>query len=345
VRLDRLLSFLLSLCLHLAAAAVILWWPASALPPPEPPRGAMVQGMVTIGKAGKAVAGSRRETPEGQRGRPDDGADQSVNKTASAVEKPRTETQAEKSAAQVATLDTPPARPEVRPIEKAVETTPPAPPPDATPIPKDPEKKPLEKTPPPVRNDQKTATEKPDAGESKKAEAKTPETKKPEPKKDIVGDALADLGRQSGKKGDAKGGRGRSPAGKGSGRNLSSALEDLGKHIGGSGDDAAGTGPGGSGGDGYGALGSYQDSIISRVRPNWSWPGRTDRRNFTAVVNINIDASGLIKGARIISSSGNAFFDATVMRAVAATDRLEPPPHPDLMDINISFTPEALGAH
>ena len=106
----------------------------------------------------------------------------------------------------------------------------------------------------------------------------------------------------------------------------------------------SGHGPGGSGGDGYGVLGAYQDSIVSRVRPNWSWPGRTDRKNYTAVVNIQIEPDGTIKNARIVTSSGNAYFDATVLQALAATTNLEPPPDPSYGDINIRFTPEGLGA-
>ncbi|MDL2316092.1 TonB C-terminal domain-containing protein, partial [Desulfovibrio sp. OttesenSCG-928-A18] len=153
-------------------------------------------------------------------------------------------------------------------------------------------------------------------------------------------DALAALDQE------VKGKRGKTGerGGRGTGQSLSSALTELDKELkaGGSGPDAQGTGPGGSGGDGYGILGAYQDSIISRVRENWSWPGRTDRRNFTAVVNIQIASDGTIKSARLVSPSGNNFFDATVMRAIATTAVLEPPPHPGYSNIDISFSPEAL---
>lgn len=350
---DRLSSFLISLSLHLGVAALILWWPASAPPPSVFPGGVMISELVTIGAEGDAK-GAKREIPQAGEGRPDSG--------------PKSEppAQPQPPAESAKPEPAPPQEPAPTPEPEPAKATP-QPEPGAVAIPPDPtrkppEKKEPEKKPPPPKEPEKKepAKKEPEKKEpeKKEAEKKPPEKKQPEKKqpekaparpdqkapakKSDLDSALADLNKQAGKKGEA-GGKGSASAGKGSGQNLSNALADLGKQLGGSGGGERGRGPGGSGGDGMGVLGSYTDSIISRVRPNWSWPGRTDRKNFTAVVNIKIDASGEIKGARVVSSSGNAFFDATVMRAVAATERLEPPPSPELMDIDISFTPEALG--
>ena len=322
---ERLLSLLLSLCLHLGLLALVLFWPTPK-PLLEPPRGTFIPGLVTLGKAGVDMDGGKQAVPEPAKGRPD---------KPQTIEKPQPDNPEERTPAKVDTPDQTPPKPEVRPIEKPVEK--PAekpmekPDPDTVPIPKDPEKK----EPP-----KPEATAKPADKPKPKPADKPKQTQKP-PKRESLDSTLADISKQVGAPKGRNTGRGRASEGKG--QDLSSAIADIGKTVGSSGGASSGRGPGGGGGDGYGVLGAYQDSIISRVRPNWSWPGRTDRKNFTAVVNIQIDPDGTITNARIVSSSGNAYFDSTVLQAVAATQVLEPPPGPAYANINISFTPEALG--
>lgn len=323
----RLPSFLFSLCLHLAVAALALWWPVSKEEYPEPTHGTLVSGLVTLGRAGQAVPGSRQEIPESRKG---DGA-------------------AGSQAVEPETPPEPPAppvpEPEAKPVEKAPEAAPPpeevrkTPEPEATPIPQEPEKKPEEKRPEPKPEpepEKKPPEEKkPEPRPEEKKPEPKPAEKKPEPKKDALSSALADLGKQVG--GDSRGRRGQASPGRGSGKELSSALADLGKQVGGAGDDAAGRGPGGRGGDGMGVQGAYLDVIHSRVKSNWSWPGRADRRKYSTLVNIQIAADGRITGARILRSSGDAPYDSSVMRALNLTRMLEPPPNPELMNVDIEF--------
>ena len=320
---ERFLSLLLSICLHLCLLAFAIFWPTDAGKPPAMPEGRFISGMISIGKAGKDAEGGRQALPEAARGRPE--------KT-KPIERPTSDAEPVKPSTPVTTPDKPEPKPTPNPVEKPVKK----PEPDAVPIPKDPEKKTPPKPEPAPKPPEKPAEQTKPATKKESGEKK-----KPAPKESLDS-ALADLSKQVGSPKGKASGKGTASGGKG--QDLSSALADLGKQVGSAGGASSGTGPGGSGGDGYGVLGAYQDSIISRVRPNWSWPGRTDRRNYTAVVNIQIDKDGSIRNARIVSSSGNSFFDATVLRAVSATVTLEPPPGPEYADIDISFTPEALGA-
>lgn len=334
---DRLPSLLLSFILHLAVAVLVLWWPSSPPVQIDPSRGVLVSGFVTLGKAGKAVSDGKQEIPQSQRG---EGQSQPAPEVRPEVKPevrpdPRPEAKPE-----IQPAVTPEVKPEVKPETR------PAPDPDAVPIPKDPEKKPEpkpeEKKPEPPKPEEKKPEPKPEEKkptpkpEEKKPEPKK-EDKKPEPpkKKDDLSSALADLGKQVG--GDARGTTGRQTPGRGKGQDLSNALADLGKQVSGGGDDTEGRGSGGSGGTGIGVRGEYLDVVHSRVKSNWSWPGRADRRVFSTLVNIQISPSGQITNARLLRSSGNAPYDSSVMRALNLTRQLEPPPNQALMDINIEF--------
>jgi TonB family protein len=59
-------------------------------------------------------------------------------------------------------------------------------------------------------------------------------------------------------------------------------------------------------------------------------------------VNIKIGADGTIQNYRLKTSSGNPYFDSTVQNAIQATRILEPPPSPEYMDMDVSFSSEAL---
>ncbi len=103
-----------------------------------------------------------------------------------------------------------------------------------------------------------------------------------------------------------------------------------------------GGGPGGQGGDGIGIVGSYMQSLVSRIKPNWEAPPRADRRNPTALVSISIGRDGTILEAAIVTPSGDAAFDGSVLKAVYDTVRVEPPPTPDLMRVQVPFAYEAI---
>jgi TonB family protein len=96
-------------------------------------------------------------------------------------------------------------------------------------------------------------------------------------------------------------------------------------------------GPAGRGGDGVDAMGDYLQVIHSQVRANWPFPGQADRRQFSTLVNLQIAPDGAITQIRMIRSSGNAFYDSSVQNALVRTARLEPPPRPDLMNLDIEF--------
>ncbi|MCC8194435.1 MAG: TonB C-terminal domain-containing protein, partial [Deltaproteobacteria bacterium] len=124
---------------------------------------------------------------------------------------------------------------------------------------------------------------------------------------------------------------------------LSAALGDLkGKASDPDSPDPDGDGPGGSGGDGFGIVGSYMQSLVSRIKPNWEYAGRADRRNPTATVGISIGRDGTILEVELVQSSGDAAFDGSVLKAVRDTGRVEPPPTPDLMKVRVPFAYEAI---
>ena len=107
--------------------------------------------------------------------------------------------------------------------------------------------------------------------------------------------------------------------------------------------DPKGTGPGGKGGDGIGLLGSYQDSLRSRIWLNWEAPPNINRQNATVRVRIRIARDGTILEAEIVESSNNTGFNGSVLKAIRDTQKVEPPSTPDLMVVELSFGYEAPG--
>lgn len=319
---ERTLSLLASACLHLGVFVLVLFWPAPE--PPELPTGTMVTGLVSFNPLeGTAGEPTRQDTPQPQKGN----------------EQPAKPTDVEPQAVVEPVKPIEPVEP-VKPIEPVEPVKPrepePTPEDTATPIPETPEKK----TPPQNATAQKTPVETKNATQEKTPEQKKPEQQKPpEQKKPVqnVDNALADLQQQTGQ----QRGKGKT-TGSGSGQDLSNALADLGQQVGGSGGGAQGRGAGVQGGTGYGVAGAYEDSVVSRVKPNWAWPNRADRRNFVAVVNIKIAADGTIQSYTLKTSSGNPYFDSTVTNAIQATRILEPPPDSRFMDMDVSFSSEAL---
>lgn len=123
---------------------------------------------------------------------------------------------------------------------------------------------------------------------------------------------------------------------------LSSALADLGREIGGSGRTGQDGGTGTEQGTGLGVAGAYVESVASRIKPNWAMAERTDRTNYVAVVSLNINADGVIRNAVIKTPSGNGLFDASIIQAIRATRQVEAPPGPEFMNLDITFSREAL---
>jgi colicin import membrane protein len=300
VNLERLPSFLISLCLHLGVAALIIWWPASTSAPALP-TGTLVDIYFTLGAPGKSVPEAKQAIPEAAFGREQP---QQVNKPQEQPQ-PKTVPQVEKP-------DQTPQPPEVKPVEKPKESVPEKT--DAIPVPKEPEKP--------------------------KEEAKPKEPEKPKtPEKIDIDKELRDLAKQTGTPTGSRSGSG-ATRGKDkdqSGGSIDKDLADLAKSLGGAGEDAGGRGPGGSGGDGVGALGDYLQVIHSRVKANWSFPAQADRRQYSTLVNIQIAPDGAITHIRRVRSSGNPFYDSSVENALVRTAKLEPPPRPDLMNIDIEF--------
>lgn len=285
----------------------------------------MVSGLVTLGKQGKATPDARQETPKSRKGE----GQGKVEPPSELKPEPKPEIKPEpkpETAPQTKPEPKPEIKPEPKPENKPV--------PDAALIPKEPEKKP-EKPKPEPKPESKPKPE-------EKKPAPKPEEKKPEPKpkpekKEDLANALADLGKKVG--GDSRGsGRGQPAPGRGKGSALSSGLDDLAKQIGGGGEDDTGRGPGGAGGDGLGVRGGYLDSIHSRVKSNWSWPGRADRLTFTTRIRISIAPSGAISSWQVVRSSGNDGYDNSVIQALLQTHNLEPPPEPQYREVEIGFT-------
>lgn len=317
---QRLPSFFLSLCLHLGVAMLVIFWPASQPKPPEL-MPLQINGLITLGKEGRA-ASSQGQTAGSQQ-----------SKTPAAKPKPEEGTKV--AAAQ------PPAKPEPKPEAKPAPK--PEPKPEAIPIPKEPEKQKPQKKPPESNATQKKPPDPKSAQNKKPPEKETPKKDpqaKPDSKaaqqgkKSSLEDALLALSKETGP--SAKGGA--SSSGKGQG--VDAAMKALEKEFGGSGDDAQGDGPGGRGGDGRGVPGAYLDMIFSRVKPHFSWAGRADRAKYRAKVNIDIARDGRILARRLVESSGNALYDAAVLSALDQTEDLEPPPRPDLMNIDVYFSPD-----
>ena len=240
-----------------------------------------------------------------------------------------------------------PAMPVAPPAAPSTPTTPspppetppevPKPPPDMPkpePIPAKPEPAPLPPPPPPEPLPAKPDPEpvpivQPDAPkppESPKPEPPKPEPPKPEPPKAIKPASPPPPARPAKPVKTAE-------------QILREALGDL---SGQSDPDTAvsDTGPGGRGGDGIGLLGSYSQSLRSRIQPNWEYQGRADRRNPTALVEIHIAEDGTILEAIIVTSSGDPAFDGSALKAVYDTKRVEPPPTPDLRRVQLPFALE-----
>jgi TolA protein len=342
----RLPGFLLSLLFHLALLALVIYLPTLVPPPPPPQPGLpMILGPVTIGREGKPATSKkpRTEPSEASQQKP-----KPVEQRQETPEQPKPKT--------VERQETP-----EQPKPKQTATAKPAVDPNAVPLPsKDPVKKQPQanataKAPPtknatakaeptknatpktqPAKNATAKKAEPTKNATAKKAEPSKNATAKATPKKGDVSDALKDL-EKSTKTTPGRGGGSGSGGGSSKGGATSSALAALEAGLdndGGGGTDERGDGPGGRGGDGVGVLGSYGESVVSRVRPNWTLPGQA--KNYTAIVNVKINPDGSVQRATIVRSSGSSYIDSSVVQAVMASKLEEPPAGISEMDITFN---------
>lgn len=175
--------------------------------------------------------------------------------------------------------------------------------PAATPIPKNPEKKPE----PPKDIAQAS---KPEPKEKPKQEAK------PQPKKNnSISDALKAAQNEEKSKASS----------------ALSALAELEQM-----NEAGGGGGTGSGNGGGGIYDVYAAQVILAVQPNWSMPTYS-RQNLVVQVRIKLDLAGTVMKVEIVESSGRVDFDASAVNAVLRTKTLPKPPTKEQQDLIISF--------
>jgi TonB family protein len=75
---------------------------------------------------------------------------------------------------------------------------------------------------------------------------------------------------------------------------------------------------------------AYAESVIHRVRPNWSSP--TQSANNSVQIKIRVAPDGSVQRAIVMHGSGSSKIDAAIIRAIAAS-RMEqlPPPYSDVI--------------
>ena len=296
-------SFFLSLCLHAGVVALVFFWPQSAAPPIDITAPVLDVNIYTLGKPG---AIPKLNTPEAPKVPETPAAPPKALETPQDVPQPQDTPQPQPDPVKP---EPTPAKPEVAPVPIPQPLDEPKPePPKPEPSKPEPPKPETVKPEPPKPEAPKPEPAKPEAPKPAKPEAK-PQPKPQPSADDILRAALGDL---KGKKQDP---------------------DSI---------DPSGSGPGGSGGDGIGIVGSYMQSLVSRIKPNWEYAGRADRRNPTATVAINIAKDGTILEVELVQPSGDAAFDGSVLKAVHDTGKVEPPPTPDLMRVRVPFAYDAI---
>lgn len=73
---------------------------------------------------------------------------------------------------------------------------------------------------------------------------------------------------------------------------------------------------------------AYFRALDERIRENWIVPalGRTDAGNLTVQIRITIEKDGRVTNVKMEKSSGNRFFDDSVLRAIGKASPLPVPP-------------------
>ena len=315
----RLASYVLSLCLHLAAFLLIWFWPGS--PPIKldaPP--------VMISLVDGAPGGNRTPSPiMGHMGEPGDGP------LAPTPPAPKNEIAAPAREEVKEPTPVPAAPREAAPIkrpEPLKEPQKPAPvKEEATPVAQKKEEKPKKEEQP--RKEEAKPAEKPKKQE-KKEEPKKPTKEAPKkqaPKEDPVAAALKQARRKASSRADS-GDRGNAIE-----QALAQAQRRAGGNRGGGGGE--GDGPGGGG------LGNtYMGQVMLAVRPNWSF-NSARRVNLSCVIKVRVDMQGNVLQADVSQSSGNALFDTSAVNSVLNTSRagqFPPPPSPEYTELDLVFS-------
>ncbi len=188
--------------------------------------------------------------------------------------------------------------------------------------------------------------------EKKVEEKKKPEEKKPT-REELLKEALKDVKKDvkdqaADKAKDAK--TAAEKAEKAKKDQVAGELAALRKSEGGNIFTAGGTGPGGAGGGkgagaggtGSGLMSVYGDIIKQIIKKNWRYPAMGTEVNVAVVLEINIDQSGKITGARVVQPSGAPGFDDSALRAVNDTQNLPPPKTRSLDTLRITFNLQEL---
>jgi len=87
---------------------------------------------------------------------------------------------------------------------------------------------------------------------------------------------------------------------------------------------------------------AYYDQIYERIRQNWSPPENYDpsAEDIVTVVSLSILPDGKIEKSWVEKSSGDRYFDESVMRAILKSDPLPPPPNgimTNLLELGLRF--------
>lgn len=84
----------------------------------------------------------------------------------------------------------------------------------------------------------------------------------------------------------------------------------------------------------------YYNDMITRIKENWVWAGAGG--SLEAVVRFDIRPDGQVAGVRLVRSSGDPSYDASVERAVLAVKTLGPPPEEFANGVELTFRPDDL---
>lgn len=110
---------------------------------------------------------------------------------------------------------------------------------------------------------------------------------------------------------------------------------------------AAALGPGGAGGGIPRGLEfvRYFNLMRSLIKARWTWVGK--KTDLEVTVRFSILENGEIAGLKIVRRSGDASYDASVVRAVTNASPLPPPPpevRKDFADVELTFRPKDLSS-
>ena len=89
-------------------------------------------------------------------------------------------------------------------------------------------------------------------------------------------------------------------------------------------------------------ISAFKNEITERVRANWLKPsGLEGEANIQVTVRVRVSLDGRLAAPQISRSSGNRYFDDSVIRAIHKTHSLPMPPREcrDCWQLNITFRP------